>query len=314
MASHRTFFITGASSGIGRATAQLVAERGGRVALFARREPVLRDVAAEVRERGGEALVVAGDVRNRERLAQAVAETVEAFGPIDAGVANAGLAAYGRATATDPEDFDTTVGVTLTGAVNTIQALLPELERRGEEAEPTLVVVGSAAGRVPLPLLSAYTAAKHGLRAYVDVLAAELERDGSPVRLSLVSPGPVNTPFWDHVLPQEGTLPGTLPGSYGPEDVAQAVLLAADTGGRGITVGGLTLLGQTLHSALTPMTSLGGRALAEISYLVQRNGEPANESQEPAESDTVRGRQPLTRPSALMAARRLLAAVGRSGR
>ena len=300
----RTIFLTGASSGIGRATAFAAAGRGDRLALFARREAELWKTSEGVRSRGGEALVLAGDVTDRDRLAEAVAEAGERFGGIDVGVVNAGVAAYGSAVATRPEDFDATIGTTLTGAVNTIHALLPELERTAQaQGRAALVVTGSAGGRVPLPLLSAYTAAKHGLRAYVDVLSAELAQARSPVSISLVSPGPVNTPFWDNVIVQEGRGPASLPGCYQPEDVATAILLAADRGSRGITVGGLTVFGQTLHSLLSPLTE---KLLAGLAVRVQARGEPRGRSVV-SEGEGARGRQPLARRSALTAARALAA-------
>jgi short-subunit dehydrogenase len=308
--SPRKIFITGASSGIGRATAVRAAERGDSVALFARREDELARTAEEVVQHGGEALVVAGDVTDRSRLAEAVGEASRYFGGIDVGVANAGVAAYGRAVATRAEDFDVTIETTLTGAVNTIHALLPELERSAAGGDPSsLVVTGSAAGLVPLPLLSAYTAAKQGLRAYVDVLSAELAEAGSPVSVSLVSPGPVNTPFWDNVIVQEGRGPGSLPGTYQPEDVAAAILLAADRRSAGLTVGGLTLAGQALHSLLTPLTE---RLLAEFAVRVQGQGEARDRSLA-SEARGTRGHQPLARRSGLMAVRTLVARVAGAG-
>src|SRR4051794_25402692 len=151
--------ITGASSGIGLATAVAFAERGDHVALLARSRPGLMAAARKVEAAGGTAEVLECDVTDRERLGHAVAEGFQALGGLDFAIVNAGAAAYGSFSATAAEDFDRTIDVTFRGAVDTIRAVMPYLETGGGR----IIVVGSVAGRIPLPSLSAYTAAKHGL-------------------------------------------------------------------------------------------------------------------------------------------------------
>lgn len=159
--------------------------------------------------------------------------------------------------------------MTLLGAANTIRLVLPHLEQTGG----SLVVVGSVAGQIPLPLLGAYTAAKHGLRGFVDVLQIELRERGSDVSVSLVSPGPVDTPFWDNVATQEGRLPPGIPAAtaYPPEDVARAIVDCARHRRRGRTVGGLMLVAELAHSTLRPISD---RVLTGIAAWGRSHGEP----------------------------------------
>ena len=174
--------ITGGSSGIGLATAIAYAGRGARVALVARGEDGLGKAARRVEAAGGEALPLSADVTDRKDIERAVAEASERFGGLDIGVSAAAASAYGRFTETRSEDFDATIATTLTGAVDTTRALLPELER----SDGSLVLIGSIAARMPLPSLSAYSAAKQGLRGFAESLRAELSEQGSSVSVSLV--------------------------------------------------------------------------------------------------------------------------------
>lgn len=151
-------------------------------------------------------------------------------------IANAGAAMYGPFTESSVDDYEQTIRTTLLGMINTAHAALPHLERtRG-----SLVVVGSVAGRLPTPWLSAYTAAKHGVRGFVRSLDCELRALGVPVTLALVAPGPVDTPFWRRARTPDGRLPPELRGAYDADDVAAEVVRALHGAGRlERTVGGL---------------------------------------------------------------------------
>lgn len=211
--------ITGASSGIGLATSIEFADRGARIALIARDVSGLQSSADQVRARGGDPLVTSASVTDRVALEVAVERAAAAFGGLDVALINAAATAYGPFTETNEDDFDRTLAVTLRGAIDTIRLVLQS------RAQRWIAGRGRVGGRqIPLPLMSAYTAAKHGLRGCIDALQIELRSRGSSVSIALVSPGPVDTPFWDNVATQEGYLPPWMPGAYPPKDVAKAVV------------------------------------------------------------------------------------------
>jgi short-subunit dehydrogenase len=217
--------ITGASSGIGAETARRLARRGDDVVLVARGREGLDKVAKAIRDQGGFAVVETADVTDRDEITRAVDRAAEQLGGLDAVVVNAGAAAYGLFKDTSPEDVERTLAVTFTGAVNTVRAALPHLER----TNGTLVATGSVAGKYPQPLLATYSAAKHALRGFIESLRLELRATGSKARVGLVHPGPVDTPFWTNVTPATVMPPEFPPqATYSPEQIAKALIRAID--------------------------------------------------------------------------------------
>jgi len=212
--------VTGAGSGIGLATAELLASEGARVALLARGEAGLERARERLRARGGDPILVSADVRERDALDAAVEEAVERLGGLDVVVAAAAAAAFGPFTETPGDDFDATVATVLGGTANTIRAALPHLER----SAGAIVVIGSIAARMPLPGLSGYTAAKHALAGLLWTLRVELAEAGSPLTVSMVNPGAVDTPLWDHLDSATGLLPPSPPDLYSARAVADAVV------------------------------------------------------------------------------------------
>jgi NAD(P)-dependent dehydrogenase (short-subunit alcohol dehydrogenase family) len=217
--------ITGASSGIGSELARRLARRGDDVALLARGREGLEKTARAIHDAGGFAIVETADVTDRDALQGAIDRAAERLGGLDAVVANAGAAAYGLFADMDPEDVDRTFEVTLNGAVNTARAALPHLER----SQGTLVVTGSVGGIHPLPMLTAYSAAKYGVRGFFEGLRLELRATGSKVRVALVHPGPVDTPFWVNVTPVDRMPPDIPPQiAQEPERIARTIIRALE--------------------------------------------------------------------------------------
>jgi short-subunit dehydrogenase len=182
--------VTGASSGIGWALAKQLATDGCKVGLLARREDLLRTLAAEITASGGTAAVAAADVSDREALTTGIASIRTALGPIDLAVANAG---FGRPTLLDPvniEDVETTFQVNTLGVVYTFAAVLPEMLAR---KTGHLVAISSLAGYRGLPGESAYCASKAAVNVYLDGLSVHLR--GTGVRVTTVCPGFVTTPM-----------------------------------------------------------------------------------------------------------------------
>ena len=215
----RTALVTGASRGIGRATAERLAAAGARVALLARSVEALVQAAEQV---GNGAIAIPCDVSRPESVEGAAQRVADAFGDApDLLVNNAGLFHLQRVEQTTPLDFARTLETNLVAPFLFVHAFLGAMRGRGSGH---IVTIGSIADRVAFPENGAYAASKYGLRALHEVMRAELR--GSGVRATLVSPGPVDTPLWDPVGPD--TRAGFTPRSamLPPSAVADAVLYA----------------------------------------------------------------------------------------
>jgi len=209
--------LTGASGGIGRATAARLGAAGARVALQGRQEPLLREAAEAVLRAGGESHVVPGDLRRPEDAARAVAATRERFGRIDALVNNAGLAHLKRIDeATDAEILEQ-VETNLLGTIRITRAALPALL----ESKGALVTVGSFAGRVAVPYYGYYSATKYALVGLSEAWRRELAPRG--VRVTTVLPAAVETPFLDKAGRDRALGRGAAGLVLPPEAVARAI-------------------------------------------------------------------------------------------
>ncbi len=257
--------ITGGSSGIGLASAVRFARRGARVAVIARNPDGLEAARARTQEAGAACLCFAADVSDRPVLRDQVAAAAATLGGIDIAVVGAAASTYGRFLDTPAKDFDRVVEVTLRGTVDTVREVLPHLERSGG----CLVVIGSVAGSMPLPRMSAYAASKHAIRGFVETLRVELAAQRSPVALSLIEPGPVDTPFWGNVTSEDGLLPPSIPLSYVPEEVAAAIEQIVARRGARATVGGTWALIRLGHASARRVTEW---ALARVMLLAERRG------------------------------------------
>jgi NADP-dependent 3-hydroxy acid dehydrogenase YdfG len=200
----RTALVTGASRGIGAAVARRLAAEGARVALLARSETALRDLAAEL-DHG--AIAIPCDLR-RPDAPEVVAAALRAIGSDapDIIVNNAGAFLVAPAHETTVDAFRDTLEVNLVGPFGLVRRFLPGMRAR---ASGHVVTIGSIADRAVFPGNAAYAASKYGLRALHEVLRAELR--GSGVRATLVSPGPVDTELWDPIDPDHQ--PGFTPRS-----------------------------------------------------------------------------------------------------
>jgi meso-butanediol dehydrogenase / (S,S)-butanediol dehydrogenase / diacetyl reductase len=192
-------FITGAGSGIGRATALRHAARGDAVGIFDLSREGAAETAALIGEAGGDASFAVGDVASAEDLARAVAELTEQHGPLTAAVANAGIEMIGTVLETSEERWQRAISLMLTGTFLTARATLPGLiEQRG-----CFVAVASDAGVTGFQNWAPYVAAKHGIVGLVRAMA--LDHGPQGVRVNVVCPGPSLTPMNERVL--EGVAP-----------------------------------------------------------------------------------------------------------
>lgn len=186
----KTAFITGASSGIGAALALAFAQEGARVALAARREDRLEQLAATIRSKGGEAVSMVCDVTERASLDRSVAKTVDAFGGIDVVVANAGFGVHGAGTRLETEDYRRQFSVNVFGVIDTVYATLAELRK----SKGRLALVSSICGRIGMPVTVAYCASKFAVSGFGESLYYDLAEEG--VSVTLIHPGLVESEFW----------------------------------------------------------------------------------------------------------------------
>jgi len=207
LAGH-TALVTGASRGIGEATARVLVGAGARVARIARRLP------------DDERFVdLPGDLSRADEVTRIIEQLITTVGVPDVVINNAGTFLYKSLEATAPDEFETTVRVNLTAAFLVLRELVPHLRRVGRGH---VVTVGSVADHRAFSGNAAYAASKWGLRGLHGVFDAELREAG--IRSTLVSPGPTDTSMWDAVNPDAS--PGLLPRAamMSPEDVAEAIL------------------------------------------------------------------------------------------
>ena len=247
--------VTGASSGIGRATALLFAEKGAGVVLAARRESVLRDVAVECEQRGGRALVVPTDVTDEAAVQALARRAIEHFGRIDVWVNNAAVALFARFEDAPAADYRRVIETNLFGYVSGARAALPLFYRQGSGV---LINVASIMAKVPAPYASAYVVSKHGVRALGECLRQEVALAGADgVHVCTVMPATIDTPLFQHAANYTGRAVKAMPPVYPAADVAEKIIDLAVHPEREIVVGNagrLMELQQTLAQGMTERT------------------------------------------------------------
>ena len=226
--------ITGASSGIGLATAKMAAERGARVVLVARDGDGLASARVEIEGSGGRAITVIADVSVLAEVREIARRTVEAFGGFDTWVNNAGLSIYGPIEEVPVEDARRLFDVNYWGVVHGSLTAIAHLKQHGG----AIINLGSITSDRAIPLQGHYSASKHAVKAFTDALRMEIEKEGAPVSLTLIKPGAIDTPFPEHARNYMEAEPKHPAPVYDPSVVADAILFCAEHSRRDLIVGG----------------------------------------------------------------------------
>ena len=226
--------VTGATSGVGRATAQEFARHGASVGLLARGNDGLEGAVEDVEAVGGRALAVETDVTDYEQVEEAAERVESEFGPIDVWVNNAMTTVFSRFPDLDSEEYERVTDVNYHGTVYGTQVAL---DRMRERDEGSIVQVGSALAYRGIPLQSAYCGSKHAIQGFTESLRTELLHDDSGIELTMVQLPAVNTPQFEHSRSHIDEHPQPVPPIYQPEVAADAIYWAAHHQRRELYVG-----------------------------------------------------------------------------
>ncbi|MGH8191594.1 MAG: SDR family oxidoreductase [Rhodanobacteraceae bacterium] len=234
---HKVVVVTGASAGVGRATAIAFAKHGARVALIARGKQGLESARREIELAGGEALDIPADVADAQAVEAAADQVEKQLGPIDVWVNDAMVTIFAPVHDIEADEFKRATEVTYLGSVYGTMAALKRMRQRDRG---TIVQVSSALAYRSIPLQSAYCGAKHALVGFIDSLRSELIHERSNVRITSVQMPALNTPQFGWARNKMPNRPQPVPPIFQPEVAADAILFAASHKRRDVPVGSPT--------------------------------------------------------------------------
>jgi short-subunit dehydrogenase len=267
-ATPRVVLITGGSSGIGRCTAILFAQRGWRVGLVARGKRGLAASRRDVEAAGARGATAQADVTDSKALAEAADAIVAVLGPIDAWINCAGNGVYGRLQDVSEQEFHRVTDVTYHGTVTGTRLALLHMRKRGQGS---IVNVCSGIAFHGLPLMSSYAGAKAAVRAFGQAIRGELRLERSPVRITTVFPPAVNTPFFSHAVSHMGWPARPARPVYQPEVVALGIWQAVMSGRAEMVISG-TVVAFALATRLAPR--LMGWCVGQMGFERQLTRDP----------------------------------------
>lgn len=275
--------VTGATSGVGRATAERFGEAGAKVGLLARGADGLEGAKADVEAAGGEAVAVRTDVSEYEQVEEAADRVEDEFGPIDVWVNNAMTTVFSRFLDVEPEEYERVTDVTYHGTVHGTRAAL---RRMVDRDGGSLVQVGSALSYRGIPLQSAYCGAKFAVRGFTDSVRTELLHEDSDVDVTMVQLPAINTPQFERARTHVDEHPQPVPPIYEPSVAADAIHFAAHNERREVYVGKpsyKTIIGNKIAPWIAD------RVLARSGYESQFADIPFDEDRPDYLFDTVEG-------------------------
>jgi NADP-dependent 3-hydroxy acid dehydrogenase YdfG len=219
--------VTGASSGIGEATARQLADKGAIVVLLARRKDRLENLSKEIAKAGGEAYVIEADVTDKDACQKAVDKCLKKYGQIDILVNNAGVMLLGLTNAAPLEEWESMIQVNLLGLLYMTYAALPSMRKR---KAGHVVNISSVAGRTATAGSAVYNATKWGVNAFTEALRQELVEEKTNIRTTLIEPGAVLTELISHNRPESREVikarVGAIKKRLDAEDIARAIVYA----------------------------------------------------------------------------------------
>ncbi|GAA2588860.1 SDR family oxidoreductase [Actinomadura fulvescens] len=270
----RVVVVTGASGGIGRATARAFGARKARVALIARGEAGLHAAAEEVTAAGGQALVLTADMADFAQVRAAGRRAEAELGPVEVWINAAFSSVFAPFSQIDPAEFRRTTEVTYLGFVHGTKVALELMTPRDRGV---IVQTGSALAKRGIPLQSAYCGAKHAIQGFHESLRTELLHDHSGIQTTIVHMPAVNTPQFDWVLSKLSKRPQPVPPIYQPEVAARALVHAAQHPQRREYWVGASTVATLLANRIAP--GLLDRYLARTGYGSQQTDQPADPHQ-----------------------------------
>jgi short-subunit dehydrogenase len=277
--------VFGATSGIGRATALSALRQGAKVVATGRDQQALESLAAEAAT--DSIATFAAEATDAGEVEAVAALAASAYGRIDTWAHVAGTAEYSRFEDMTPDEFRRVIEVDLLGPVWGARAALPHLRA----SRGALVVVSSEVAKRSFPLLTSYSAAKHGVNGFLEALRGELQHEKAGVAVTQIMPAAVATPFFEHARTRIGVRPSGPPPVYTPETVAKAILHAAEHGGRDVPVGMAAKTALAFQRISPTAMDFVSRAMA---FRLQQSGQPKAPEGDalfkpPSGDDRVRG-------------------------
>lgn len=259
----QTIVITGATSGIGLATARKAAARGARIVAAARNEQALQELVDELKARGHQAVGVTADVSKEDDVRRIASTASERFGGFDTWINNAAVSMYGRLADVPIEDERQLFETNYWGVVNGSRVAVEHLKERGG----AIINIGSANSDYAAPLQGTFSASKHAVKGYTDALRIEMEEAGAPVSVTLVKPSPTDTPYAQHARNHLEKDPQLTPPVYSPEVVADTILYCAEYRKRDVYAGGGGRL-YALAGMIAP--NLADKLMSRLSTRLQK--------------------------------------------